>query len=134
MPVTTNKQLDIKSYTIKYNFVQSQSGSSDRLACISLYGPTFSTSPLAELSFYPGFTGFSVSEQTAGSGGGYDHVQILMSTDYFDGICSLLRNERPLCISFHRNDAGVLNNVWFGTSSREPTSEEEARGIRLSIP
>ena len=59
-----------------------------------------------------------------------DLVDVLMSSDYLEGICSMLRNERPLYILFFRNSAGVLDNIWFGTSSKEPAGEEEKGRIR----
>ncbi|MFM7275259.1 MAG: hypothetical protein ACKO4A_15640, partial [Gammaproteobacteria bacterium] len=85
------------------------------------------------LHFFSDYPGFSVSEQLANSAGGYDHVQILMSSQYLDGICQLLQNEKPLYVLFFRNSAEVLDNVRFGTSSNEPAGEEERMGIRWSL-
>ena len=116
MPVKTNFALGVDSYKVLYNFVQSKPGSSDRLAVIILYGAK--EERLAELHFYPGRTGFSVSEQPS-------YVRVSMSSDHLEGIYEVLRGEKPLYITFFRDRNGVLNNVWFGTSSHEEAGEEE---------
>lgn len=121
MSVITNKTLDVKSYVINFNFVQSTSNSSDRLSVLSLYDAE--EKELAEIHFRPDSTGFTVSEYS-------DYVVIQMSSEHFDSIYQVLRNERPIWITFLRNDNGVLNNVWLGTFSLERVGEEERRGIR----
>jgi hypothetical protein len=120
MPVKTNFKLGVDSYTVDFNFVQSKSGSSDRVAVIILYDAN--TQRLAQLHFYPGLTSFSVSERT-------DYVDILMSSEHLKDVYQVLRGEKPLYITFFRDDKSkVLNNVWFGTSSQEPVGEEEGKG------
>ncbi|HPO14773.1 MAG TPA: hypothetical protein PLI09_15130 [Candidatus Hydrogenedentes bacterium] len=118
MPVTTNYMLDVKSYKVNFNFVQSTIGSSDRLAVITLFDGDENI--LAEMHFLPNYTSFSVNEYN-------DEVDILMSTDHFENVYQVLRSEKPLYITFFRDDNGVLNNVWFGTSSYEPPGEEERK-------
>jgi hypothetical protein len=117
--IKTNFGLSVNSYKVNFNFVQSKSGSSDRVAVIILYNAK--KQRLAELHFYPGKTAFTVSEQP-------DHVDILMSSEHFEGIYQVLRGEKPLYITFFRDNKGVLNNVWFGTSSHEKAGEEEGQG------
>jgi hypothetical protein len=120
MPVKTNFMLGVDSYKVDFNFVQSKSGSNDRVAVIILFDANKKS--LAELHFYPGLTSFSVSEQP-------DHVDILMSSNHFNEVYQVLRGEKPLYITFFRDDKSkVLNNVWFGTSSNETVGEEEGKG------
>ena len=120
MPVKTNFMLGVDSYKVDFNFVQSKSGSSDRVAVIILFDANKKN--LAELHFYPSLTGFTVSEQP-------DHVDILMSSNHFNEVYQVLRGEKPLYITFFRDDKSkVLNNVWFGTSSNETVGEEEGKG------
>lgn len=120
MPVKTNFMLGVDSYKVDFNFVKSKSGSSDRVSVIILYDAN--KQRLAQLHFYPGFTGFTVSEQA-------DYVDILMSSEHFNDVYQVLRGEKPLYITFFRdNNTKVLNNVWFGTSSQEMVGEEEGKG------
>ncbi len=53
-----------------------------------------------------------------------------MSSEHFMGIYEMLRNGKPVGITFFRNGDGVLNNVWLGTSSRERMGEEESTRLR----
>jgi hypothetical protein len=119
MTVKTNFALGVDSYKIDFNFVQSKSGSSDRLAAISLYDKN--NQRLAQLHFYPGLTSFSVAERT-------DYVDILMSSDHLKDVYQTLRGEKPLYITFFRDNNKVLNNAWLGTSTHEPAGEEEGKG------
>jgi hypothetical protein len=120
MSVTTNTSLNVDSYYIWFNFVQSKSGSSDRVSVIILYDAK--KLRLAQLHFYPGRSGFTVSEQK-------DYVDIMMSSDNFKDIYQVLRSEKPLYITFFRdNVTKVLNNVWFGTETYEMVGEEEGKG------
>lgn len=120
MSVQTNFSLVVDSYKVLFNFVQSKSGSSDRVSVIILYDSNRKS--LAELHFYPGSKSFTVSEQS-------DHVDISMSSEHFNDVYQVLRSEKPLYITFFRDDkTKILNNVWFGTSSQEKSGEEEGKG------
>ncbi len=117
MAITINERLNVSTYSIEYNFVNHVAGLSAHLAVVLLYDPD--KKKLAELHFYQGRETVSVVEAPD------DHVDILLPATLLESVHQTLRGERPLYITFFRTNSNVVNNVWFGTSTKEMVGEEE---------